>query len=435
MKNVDQSSLTPLALRKMTVAFVINDAAAGVYDGSNPSAGNPGIGGTQYCFLALAAALIGKSSMVKPVLYHNNPHAVMPRQLACKLVSGGEDALDAAVISDRPDIAVVRGGADLLDSPLSRQSDVSLIAWVHNYLPRKVLNSLGVMPIVKHVVFCGQEQRMLAYDTGCFSKSTAIFNMHYVPSRSKGLAVDENSAVYIGSIIPSKGLHRLLRVWPSVREQCPTARLHVIGSGALYNKKAKLGNLGIADSKYERKFLRYLRNLPDSYGVKFHGLLGHEKFSIMERCVVGIPNPTALTECCPGSVLECSSLGLPVVGRRKFGMVDTIVDDKTGFLIDTDKELVERIVYLFSNPQVATNLGMEGRQFVGDVFSADIISKSWIDLFVGINSREKASDQFQLKGSYIYKSLIARNNSGKHRLVGLFRDFLGLIETVSLKFR
>lgn len=419
----------------LNVAFVINDKSSGQYDGTNPSKGNPGIGGTQYCFLALAAELSSSKFNVAPTLYHNNPDSLMPSSLHCKFIPGGDKELALAVIEDKPDVAVVRGSGDLIESPFAKQIEVPLIAWIHNHLQRSVLDRIGNIASIKQVVFCGEEQRMLAYDTASFKKSTAIFNTHYVSHRDRSVAADEHSAVYIGSIIPSKGLHRLLRIWPSVREHYPTARLDIIGSGALYDKEAKLGKLGIAEARYERKLLNYLHNSPEKYGVIFHGLLGHEKFSIMQRCAVGIPNPTALTECCPGSVLECSSLALPVVGRRKFGMVDTVVNGQTGFLVDNDQELLDRITFLFSNPKTATEMGLNGVKFVNDVFSPAEILSSWLSLFQAVNESNLALENLHLKGKYPYKYLIANNLGGKHKPLGLLRDFLSRVETAALKLR
>nr|WP_282450221.1 glycosyltransferase family 4 protein [Microbulbifer sp. CAU 1566] len=251
--------------------------------------------------------------------------------------------------------------------------------------------------------------------------------------KSKSADQESCSAVYIGSIIPSKGLHRLLRLWPKVKRACPEAKLHVIGSGALYDKKASLGPLGIADSRYEKKLLSYLGNKPVEHGVIFHGLLGHEKFEVMEKCVVGIPNPTALTECCPGSVLECASLGLPVVGRRKFGMVDTVVNDKTGFLVDGDKEFVERVVYLFSTSLEASIMGAEGVKFVSDTFSPEIITKKWLSLFKSIDRPLDSGRPIYIKGRYSYKKFVTINRNGVYPFWGLIRDFCVKVENAYSK--
>jgi glycosyltransferase involved in cell wall biosynthesis len=417
------------------VAFVIDDRTAGSYDARQPNKGNPGIGGTQYCFLALAAELASSVSLIKPILYHNNPDALMPSWLDCKVISGGQSEMSLAVIDDKNDIAVVRGSGAILQDPLTRQKNVQLLVWIHNHLPRKILEFIGNSIIVKHVVFCGEEQRMLAYDTAAFVKSSAIFNTHYIYPHSRNIIREKDSAVYIGSVIPSKGLHRLLRLWPSVREKCPAAKLHIIGSGALYDKKSELGRLGIAEYKYENKLLQYINNDPDGFGVKFHGLLGYEKFTIMAKCAVGVPNPTALTECCPGSVLECSALGLPIIGRAKFGMVDTIIDNETGFLVGNDKEFIDKMVYLFSNETEVLRLGSNGVKFVDKQFSSIKILTTWEKLLLNINELSLSSEALNLKGKYSYKFLIKINATGKNSFISIIRDTFSKFETVWLKVR
>ena len=67
-----------------------------------------------------------------------------------------------------------------------------------------------------------------------------------------------NNVVYIGSIVPLKGVHLLTRVWKKVLSSVPDAQLFIIGSGKLYDSKAKLGPFGIAEIFYEKKLLKHI---------------------------------------------------------------------------------------------------------------------------------------------------------------------------------
>jgi glycosyltransferase involved in cell wall biosynthesis len=424
--------------KSITVAFILNDLACGAYDAATPEYGNPGIGGTQYCFIALATELAKGTNGIKPILFHNNCEAIIAPYLKSVCIKGGDEEIALAALAHKPNLAVVRGDSNILKNPLFKQDKIPLIAWVHNHLHRNVLNALGRANSICHIVFCGLEQRMLAFDSLCFTKSSSIFNLHYSVEPKKKNFRNPTAAVYIGSVIPSKGLHRILRLWPKIKNKCPTATLHVIGSGALYDSKANLGPNELAEYKYENKLFNYLDNNPQKYGVTFHGLLKKEKYEVLEFCSVGIPNPTALTECCPGSVLECSAAKLALVGNNKFGMVDTIVNNKTGYIVDSDSEMINKIVYLFQNHNQVLTMGEAGAGFVKNQFDALNIANKWGKLikdFVLEGAYSETNNQFLLRGKYRYRHLIEKNIAGKSPLLAVLKDVIAKIEVVESKFR
>jgi hypothetical protein len=96
--------------------------------------------------------------------------------------------------------------------------------------------------------------------------------------------------------------------------------------------------------------------------------------------MVGLPNPTGFTECCPGSVLEMSGCQLAVVASRGWGMCDTVLDQVTGFLCRDEREYVDRVISLFTNPNTAHSMGAAGQRFVKDSFSYAAICEQWAQL-------------------------------------------------------
>jgi glycosyltransferase involved in cell wall biosynthesis len=75
-------------------------------------------------------------------------------------------------------------------------------------------------------------------------------NHEYISPENK-----EQIVTYVGALIPTKGFHKLAKVWKNILKKVPTAKLQVIGDGKLYNKNAVLGPHGIAEAKYEKKSL------------------------------------------------------------------------------------------------------------------------------------------------------------------------------------
>ena len=195
-----------------------------------------------------------------------------------------------------------------------------------------------------------------------------------------------------------------------------------------------MGPLGVASHEYEKLILRYLGNDPAKNGVVFHGKMGTEKYRIMSRAIVGLPNPTGFTECCPGSVLEMSGCQTAVVALRQWGMCDTVVHKVSGFLCQNDREYVDRVIYLFSHPNVALSMGVVGRRFVNESFSYGSICGQWTQLFKEVISSIAPNYlNSPISGTYPLRRL--RDMSGRlpsarlHALV----NFLDRVHGVFLK--
>jgi glycosyltransferase involved in cell wall biosynthesis len=61
--------------------------------------------------------------------------------------------------------------------------------------------------------------------------------------------------------------------------------------------------------------------------------------------------------------LEAMSCGIPVIAVDEGGYKETIINNKTGFLIKRDpKELSEKIKLLLSNPGLTKEMGASGRE-------------------------------------------------------------------------
>lgn len=136
---------------------------------------------------------------------------------------------------------------------------------------------------IKRVVFVGRQQYDQYIDHRICKKATYVFNMFYGKLAQYQRKDDyEKIVTYMGSIIPSKGFHILAEQWKKIVEQVPDAELYVIGSGSLYSKGARLGEYGIADSEYEKRFVPYLTDEQGKIlnSVHFCGVLGQEKYEI-----------------------------------------------------------------------------------------------------------------------------------------------------------
>jgi glycosyltransferase involved in cell wall biosynthesis len=85
----------------------------------------------------------------------------------------------------------------------------------------------------------------------------------------------------------------------------------------------------------------------------------------------------------PTSVLEASSMEVPVITSRATGCIDSIIESKTGILVNQNnpKELAQAINFFFMNPELAIEYGKNGREFVSKEFEQESVWNSLEDLY------------------------------------------------------
>lgn len=63
--------------------------------------------------------------------------------------------------------------------------------------------------------------------------------------------------------------------------------------------------------------------------------------------------------------LESMACGVPVIALNVAGYRETVIDNKTGFLVDFEPEkIAEKIMCFIQDPQLSKKMGKEGRKSV-----------------------------------------------------------------------
>ena len=233
------------------------------------------------------------------------------------------------------------------------------------------------------VVNVGYHQHELLKKTIVGEKSTYIYNA--VPSAFlKNITIlpikkRKHNVIYIGSLHKAKGFHLLAKAWPKILEQVPDAQLYVVGSGHLYGENTKLGKWQIAQESYECEFMPYLTNkekiLPS---VHFMGIMGEEKYQLLNECKVGVPNPSGVSETFGYTAVEMELMGCIVTTVSCPGYLDTVFD-KRNLYIKTD-ELAYKVIELLNAETIEYD---EVLSFVSK-FSVDEIIKTWESFFASL---------------------------------------------------
>lgn len=367
--------------RKVRVGIELPDKNICNIDLSKPFEGNPGVGGSEFLFVLLA--------------YYLNKHYCNTLELCIYHYSENQlqNEIKNVIVKDEYDLLKTceKDGVDVLIHQVSKtqkwymnlsQSMIKSIAWAHIYLSYDEMMNIKKCSNVSRVVFVGKEEYDTYIDDDIIEKSEYVYNMLNTKDSVGRKDIYTHEVTYVGSLVPAKGFHVLAKIWPKVLEKIPDAKLNVIGSGRVYDRNAKLGDYGIAQSDYENKFIPYLLNskgeLDDS--VRFYGLMGKEKTDILTRTAVGVVNPTALTETFCMSAIEMELVGIPVVSKKKWGLLDTVAHKKTGYLFKTERQFVKCVVKLLRDNNTNKEMGNMGKEYVRQKFEADCLIEQWLNI-------------------------------------------------------
>lgn len=83
------------------------------------------------------------------------------------------------------------------------------------------------------------------------------------------------------------------------------------------------------------------------------------------------------------SVIEASSLSKPIICSDIYGLKDTIIDHKTGIRHKSKNidDLTKKLVFALENKELLKKMGVEGRKYVSEHFSDEIVLKEWVDFY------------------------------------------------------
>lgn len=365
-------------------AFFLNNPTLSRGDYTTIMDGNPGVGGSEYEFMLVPYLLEKRDNGIEPCLITNCeanfPHrnvAYVNNLLGCcnYCVQNGIDVL----------VIDIKHFDKTVCDEFSGKINVAI--WAHNNVSYSQLKMFWHLDYVKKIVNCGREELELYRDHIATLKSTYIYNIfpfkdkEYYSSKIKD--VDNHNVVYMGSIVKVKGFHVLAKAWKKILKAVPDAQLYVIGSGKLYNQRAKLGKFGIADEKYEDLFMHHLL---DSNGemlksVHFLGLLGNEKYDVMGRCKVGVPNPTGFSETFCICGIEMQLMGGNITTIEHPAYLDTVLNKH--YLYKSTSQLAKYVIDRLTGHRDNSD---DLYDFVTKKFGIDGNIQRWEKLILNIES-------------------------------------------------
>ena len=368
----------------MRLAFYLdNRGIAGRGSLPDPSTGNPGIGGTEYAFLAVVRLLQG--SPLNPLLVLTAPQAIegIP-QGGVEVVVGLPEALRSAAAKGCQALVFRPGFAGPTDWAALEHSPLPLLPWLHN-LGCDQQGRYERLPAVRRWLLVSGAQLDAFRHSRLARRAVVIPNPVAVPAaqrlpRTLELAKVATDLAYVGALTPFKGFDRLARHWPTIARHCPQASLRVFGGADLYGQRAEAGAL----SPYERHCRELLERGGFGDRVVFEGSCGLERYGAMERVAVGVANPSGRDETFCLAAAEFSACGLPVLAPRRNALIQTVRDQHTGVLVGSDQQLAHAAIALLQDPERAWRLGAEGQRHVQECFGPEAVREAWMQLAAAV---------------------------------------------------
>ena len=164
---------------------------------------------------------------------------------------------------------------------------------------------------------------------------------------------------FMGRLNHDKGIPELLEAFNKLCVDAPRAYLILFGHD---------------EENYSDRFKDY-HNLNDD-NFKFFGSTSTPFEHLQASDVFVLPS---YREGFGSSVIEASSLGLPVICSDAYGLRDAMLDNETGLRchVGDVESLYDAMMVLYNNPSLREQLGATGRQRVIDCFSEELVGKEW----------------------------------------------------------
>jgi glycosyltransferase involved in cell wall biosynthesis len=206
----------------------------------------------------------------------------------------------------------------------------------------------------------------------------------FQPDPSRNIDGDEELPIlFVGRVSPEKGIHTLIEAFAQVVARVERARLIIVGGRAtlredfivsissdpLVRALNRFYN-GSVSSEYQQYLDNLINRLKLTDKVRFLGHVPHKELPDWYNSSRVVVNPS-LSESFGISIVEGMACGLPVVGTKVGGMLETILDGETGLLVEPERPdlLAEAVVSLLNDPETAGRMGAKGRARAIEHFS------------------------------------------------------------------
>ncbi|WP_233643057.1 glycosyltransferase family 4 protein [Staphylococcus devriesei] len=163
---------------------------------------------------------------------------------------------------------------------------------------------------------------------------------------------------FVGRIVKDKGIKEIVEMFKILEKRKLKVKLLLIGDPEK------------DDSISEEDFL-YLQNNPSII------MTGHVNNTVNYFNHMDVLVSPTYREGFANVSLEAQAVEIPVITTRATGAIDTIEDNKTGFLVDVgeSKTIADKVEYLINHPEIKVQMGINARKRVEEKFRNEVVWK------------------------------------------------------------
>lgn len=183
-----------------------------------------------------------------------------------------------------------------------------------------------------------------------------------LPQKSQEI---QKTVMYLGWVIPTKGIDELVKAWNVVGSEFPDYTLKVVGP-------------------YKEDYFESVKGLCKAENIDFTGEMKHdEAMKLMSKCSVFVL--PSYTEGFPNVIIEAMCLEKPVVATRVGAIEDMLADD-CGVLIDKqdEKQLEDALRQLLSNEQTRNEMGERAEKKAVENYCVDRVFDKYMECWKSI---------------------------------------------------
>ncbi|KPL12146.1 hypothetical protein AMJ85_01895 [candidate division BRC1 bacterium SM23_51] len=186
---------------------------------------------------------------------------------------------------------------------------------------------------------------------------------------------DRPVIIHPARMLPWKGVVYSVHAMKTIRKEFPDALLIITDTDDIVDWIRELQG-------YKEEVLQLIRSLGLSKNIVTQPFPYTELPWVYNYCDV-VTYPTIGEEPFGLVPVEAMACGRPTVVTRSGGMIESVVDNETGFVIEKrdSQALAEKILTLLSNPDLAAEMGRNGRERAVEVFSRERMTRDTARLY------------------------------------------------------
>lgn len=207
-----------------------------------------------------------------------------------------------------------------------------------------------------HVTYCGVDPSLFRFDEKS-SKET----------RDKYKLSGDPVILFVGRIVPEKGVHLLLEAYRTVKKKVPNAKLLLVGPIQTYRH-----------INYASNIIKACKN-----GIRFLGSVSHRELVSIFCAADLFVNPVLIPEAFGMVNVEAMACEKPVVATQIGAIPEVVENGKTGMLVPPGKTaaLAEAILRIIKDQSLAEEMGNAGRVKVLRHFTWEKVTERTLEAY------------------------------------------------------